>query len=107
MSEPISLDLLIHSATLYPCVTGGTFGTAVSLINVRFRSVRQNAMTSLGEMKSDLFTMVFDCANSGPSGTTFKNKDKIVFGAFTLYVRKVTQSDGDTVGSHHFELSLV
>jgi hypothetical protein len=106
MSRPISPALLIHSATFYSYLgTPGSFGAAVSLVGVRFRSVRQNAMTSLGDMKSDLFTMLFDCANSGPAGTTFKPKDKIVYGSFTLYVRKVTQGDGSA--AHHYELSLV
>lgn len=111
LSSPVSLGLLIHSATLYP-YTGTvnsvkTYGAAVNLTQVRFTSVKQDAMTSLGEMKNDKFKMTFDSANSAPSGTLFKVNDKIVYGTSTLAVRAVTTSYSSDLDPHHQEVSLV
>lgn len=111
MSNPISLTILTHSATLYPYTNTvnsvKTYGTAVNLTQVRVRSVKQNAMTSLGEMKNDKFLLTYDCVNSLPLATTFKAQDKIVYGASTLAVRAVTTATGDGDTPHHYEVSLV
>ena len=111
MSSAIPRRLLVHSASLYP-YTGTvnsvkTYGASVAMKFVRFEPVKQNAMTSLGEMKNDTFVMVFDCRNSTPVGTTFKTNDKIVFGTSTLAVRKVASGVDDTSSAHHLEVSLV
>lgn len=111
MSSAIPRRLLVHSASLYP-YTGTvnsvkTYGALVALKFVRFEPVKQNAMTSLGEMKNDTFVMVFDCRNSTPVGATFKANDKIVFGSTTLAVRKVASGIDDTANVHHYEVNLV
>jgi len=107
----ISKSILSESATLYP-YTGTvnsvkTYSATVSLANVRFVSIRQNAMTSLGDMKNDKYKMFFDCVNSAPSGMTFKKDDKIVYGSLTLYVRAVENPKALGTAVHHWEVSLV
>lgn len=107
----ISKGILSESATLYPYTgtvnSGKTYSATVSLTNVRFVSIRQNAMTSLGDMKNDKYKMYFDCANSAPIGTTFKKDDKIVFGSLTMFVRAVENPKGMGTAVHHWEVSLV
>ncbi len=111
MSSPIPRRLLVHSATLNPYAgtvnSVKTYGAAMALKFVRFEPVKQNAMTSLGEMKSDRFVMVYDCKNSTPSRTTFKANDKITFGNYVMAVRKVADGIDDTPNVHHFEVNLV
>ena len=113
MIPPIPRAILNQSATLYPFVstsTGGvkTYGTMVSLTNIAMFPAKQNAMTSLGEMKYDLYLMVFDIANSIPAAISFKVKDKIVYGSQNLEVRKATpQPDLTTGQAHHWELNIV
>lgn len=111
MSSPIPRRLLVHSASLYPYAgtvnSVKTSGEPVGLKFVRFEPVKQNAMTSLGDMKNDSFVMVFDCRNSSPPGTTFKADDKIVFGRSTMAVRKVASGVDDTSSAHHYEVNLV
>jgi len=111
MSNPIPRRLLVHSGTLAPYAgtvnSIKTYGTAVALSFVRFEPVKQNAMTSLGEMKSDRFIMFFDCKNSLPAGTVPAIGDKITFGALVLFARKVTPCYGSAAAVHHFEVSCV
>jgi len=113
MIPAIPRAVLNQAATLYPFVSTSagnvkTYGTAVSLSSIAMFPAKQNAMTSLGEMKNDLYFMVFDSANSLPAGTTFKMKDKIVFGSVNLEVRKATPQPDLTTGlTHHWELNLV
>lgn len=112
MSSAIPRRLLAHSATLhrYDKTVNSVktyFSPAIDLKFVRFEPVKQNAMTSLGEMKNDTFVMVFDCRNSTPVGTTLKTNDKIVFGSITLAVRKVASGVDDTSAVHHYEVNLV
>ena len=113
MIPPIPRAILNQAATLYPFVstsTGGvkTYGTTVSLSNIAMFPAKQNAMTSLGEMKNDLYLMVFDVVNSLPAATSFKVKDKIVYGSQNLEVRKATPQPDLTTGlTHHWELNLV
>lgn len=111
MSNPIPRRLLIHSGSLAP-YTGTvnsvkTYGTVATLSFVRFEPVKQNAMTSLGDMKNDRFVMFFDCQNSLPAGTVPAINDKITFGAIILSVRKVTPCYGNTPAVHHYEVSCV
>ncbi len=113
MIPPIPRAIMNQSATLYPFVStsaGGvkTYGTAVALSSIAMMPAKQNAMTSLGEMKDDLYLMVFDSVNSLPAGTTFKKKDKIVYGSENLEVRKVVPQPDLTTGlTHHWEMNLV
>ena len=113
MIPPIPRGILNQAATLYPfsSTTSGNikvYGTTVSLSCIAMFPAKQNAMTSLGEMKNDLYLMVFDVANSLPAGTSFKVKDKIVYGSQNLEVRKATpQPDLTTGQTHHWELNLV
>lgn len=111
MSNPIPRRLLIHSGTLAP-YTGTvnslkTYGAAVTLEHVRFDPVKQNAMTSLGDMKNDRFTLFFDCVNSRPAGTVPAVGDKITFGTLALFARKVTPCYGSTPEVHHYEVACV
>jgi len=110
VSNPIPRRLLIHSATLAPYVSPGppvVYGTAVTLTHVRLEPVKQNAMTSLGDMKNDRFLLFFDCKNSLPVGRTFSMKDRITFGGQALSVRKVTPCYGDDSTVHHYEVNCV
>ena len=113
MIPPIPRGILNQAATLYPFVstTSGNvkvYGTTASLSNIAMFPAKQNAMTSLGEMKNDLYVMYFDAANSLPAATTFKVKDKIVYNSQNLEVRKATpQPDLTTGQTHHWELNLV
>lgn len=110
MSNPIPRRLLIHSGTLVPYVSPGppvVYGTGVTLSKVRFEPVKQNAMTSLGDMKADRFILFFDCVNSFPKGQAFAMKDKITFGSIALSVRKVTPCYGDSGAVHHYEVNCV
>lgn len=111
MSNPIPRRLLVHSGTLAPYTgtanSAKTYGTTVTLKNVRFEPVKQNAMTSLGEMKNDRFLMFFDCKSSLPAGTVPAVNDKLTFGAIVLLARKVTPCYGNTPEVHHYEVSCV
>lgn len=111
MSAPTPRRMLPHSGTLAP-YTGTvnsikTYGAAVALSFVRFEPVKQNAMTSLGEMKSDRFVLFYDCKNSQPGGLIPAMNDKITFGALTLSARKVTPCYGSTAAVHHYEVNCV
>lgn len=111
MSKAIPVRLLPHNATLEPYL--GTvnslpnYGPAVTLLHVRFEPVKQNAMTSLGDMKNDRFLLIFDCLNSLPAGTVFAIKDRITFNGATLSARKVTPCYGDSAAVHHYEVNCV
>lgn len=110
MSNPIPRRLLIHSAALAPYVSPGppvSYGTSLTLTHIRMEPVKQNAMTSLGDMKADRFVLFFDCKNSGPAGQTFAMKDKITFGSQILSVRKVTPCYGKDATVHHYEVNCV
>jgi len=111
MSNPIPRRLLVHSGTLTPYAgmvnSVKTYGAAVALTFVRFEPVKQNAMTSLGDMKADRFTMFFDCVNSRPAGTVPAVGDKIKFGTIELSARKVTPCYGSTPEVHHYEVACV
>lgn len=112
MSSAIPRRLLVHSASLrrYDKTVASVktfFTPAIDLKFVRFEPVKQNAMTSLGEMKNDRFVMVYDCRNSTPVGTTFKFNDEITWGTFVLVVRKVSTGIDDTANPHHLEVSIV
>ena len=111
MSSPIPRHLLHHTATLQPFAatvnSNPSFGTSANLDYVRFEPVKQNAMTSLGDMKADRFVMFFDCHTSKPKGTVPAVKDKITFGGVALTVRKVTPCYGSNGSVHHYEVSCV
>jgi len=112
MSKPIPRSLLKHTGTLAHYLgtvnTVKTYTTpAASLAFVRFEPVKQNAMTSLGEMKSDRFVMFYDCTNSTPVGVIPAINDKITFGSETLIARKVTPCYGDRATVHHYEVACV
>jgi hypothetical protein len=81
------------------------YGTSVALSRVRFEPIKQNAMTSLGDMRNDKFLLFFDCRNSLPLGRTFAIKDKITFGSQVLSVRAVTPCYGDASTVHHYEVN--
>lgn len=112
MSNPIPRQLLSHSAVLYP-YTGTTngadqFGAAVNLTHIYVESVKQNAMTSLGDMKNDTFRVWFDRVNSEPAGQTFKTKDKIIYSGITCRIRKaqpIKPATSDLL--HHWEINLI
>lgn len=111
MSSPIPRRLLPHSASFasYAGTVGSvkTYSTAVDMSFVRFESAKQNAMTSLGEMKSDRYLLFIDCVNSRPLGIVPKVLDKVVFSGATLAARKVTACYGDNAEVHHYEVNLV
>lgn len=111
MSSPIHRRLLPHKAS-YAAYTGTsgsvkTYATAVDMSFVRFESAKQNAMTSLGEMKNDRYLLYIDCINSRPLGLVPKMLDKVVFSGATLSARKVTACYGDSAEVHHYEVNLV
>lgn len=111
MSSPIPRRLLPHKAS-YAAYAGTvnsvkTYSTAVDLSFVRFESVKQNAMTSLGDMKNDRYLLIIDCINSRPLGVFPKALDKVAFDGATLTVRKVTACYGDGAAVHHYEVNLV
>lgn len=111
MSKAIPVRLLPHSATLESYL--GTvnslpnYSPPVTLLHVRFEPVKQNAMTSLGDMKNDRFLLYFDCVNSLPAGTAIAIKDRITFNGVALSARKVTPLYGDSAAVHHFEVNCV
>lgn len=111
MSAPIPRRLLIHAGLLEAfdktVNSAPTFKPPVTLTNVRFDPVKQNAMTSLGDMKADRFVMFLDCVNSTPQGTVPAVKDRITFGANVLTVRKVTPCYASSPNVHHYEVSCV
>jgi hypothetical protein len=110
MSNPIPRHLLIHSAALAPYVSPGppvAYGTSVNLVHVRFEPIKQNAFTSLGEMKDDRFLLFFDCVNSLPAGQAFAKKDKITYDGLALSVRIVTPCYGNSASVHHYEVRCV
>jgi len=113
MSEPISLDVLVHSATHYARTGEDSFGnptwseTSNDLTRVRVSRAKQTLVTSLGEAKSDKLTLIYDCVNSLPAGIAFGERDKIVYGAQTFYVREVYDPSGDASTPHHYRLALV
>lgn len=108
MSRPIPRRLLVHSATLEPYAgtvkSVRTYGTAVELSRVRVDPVRRNAMTSLGDAKSDAYVLFFDAVNSLPAGTEFHVNDRITFRGESLSVREVAQLSGDSAAVHHWEV---
>ena len=113
MIPPIPRAVLNQTATLYPFTTTNAAGVksysaTVALSSIAMFPAKQNAMTSLGEMKNDLYLMVFDSVNSLPAGTTFKLKDKIVYGSVNLEVRKASPIVDLTTGqTHHWEMNLI
>lgn len=113
MSEPISLEMLVHGAALYTWTGEDTFGnptwssTATNLTRVRVSRAKQTILTALGEAKSDRLILNFDCVNSLPVGTTFKERDKIVYGGSTYFVREISDPSGDVSTPHHYRLALV
>ena len=113
MSQPISLALLVHSAELYSCTGENQYGqpswssTKVELTKIRVSSTKHMTLTALGEAKNDLFVLTFDCTNSLPFGTTFNERDKIVYNGKTYFVREVNAPSGDSSGVHHYRLALV
>ena len=111
MSSPIPRRLLPHKAS-YAAYAGTvnsvkTYATAVDLSFVRFEPAKQNAMTSLGEMKNDRYLLFIDAINSRPLGLVPKMLDKVVFSGATLSARKVTACYGDSAEVHHYEVNLV
>jgi hypothetical protein len=113
MSEPISLDVLVHSAALYAKTGEDSFGnptwsaTAVNLTRVRVSRAKQTLVSSLGEAKSDKLTLIYDCVNSLPVGTNFAERDKIVYGGQTFFIREVYDPSGDASTPHHYRCALV
>lgn len=113
MSEPISVGLLVHSATLYARTADDAYGkptwssTAVNLTRVRVTHAKQTLATSLGEAKNDKLVLIYDCVNSLPAGTTFGERDKIVYGGMSYIVREVSDPSGDASTPHHYRLALV
>ena len=113
MSQPISPALLVHSATLYSRTGDDDYGnpawsaTAVSLTRVRLTRAKQTIAGALGEASKDRLVLIFDCTNSLPVGTTFKARDKIVYGGETFLVRDVYDPSGDSTAAHHYRVALV
>ena len=113
MSQPISPALLVHSADLYSCSGENQFGqpswsaTKIELEKIRVSSTKRMTLTALGEAKNDLFVLTFDCTNSLPFGTTFNERDKIVYNGKTYFVREVNAPSGDSSSVHHYRLALV
>jgi hypothetical protein len=112
MSKPIPVSLLRNTGTLetYIKTVNGLAQyapVATTLTRVRFQPVKQNAMTALGDMKNDRFTLFIDCVNSLPKGTVPAKKDRITFGNMALIVRDVIPQYGDDAGVHHYEVACV
>lgn len=113
MSEPISLDVLVHSATHYQKNGEDSFGnptwstTPNSLSRIRVSVVKQTILTSLGEAKNDKLTLIYDCTNSLPKGVTFGERDKITYDGHDYIVREVIGPSGDASAPHHYRLALV
>ena len=113
MSEPISLDVLVHSATHYAKTGEDSFGnptwseTSNDLTRVRVSFTKRVLLTSLGEAKNDIATLTYDCTNSLPVGVTFGERDKIVHKGATYYVREISPPSGDADAAHHYRLALV
>ena len=111
MVKAIPVRLLPHSGTYEPYTgTVGsvkTYGALVTMYRVRFEPVKQNAMTSLGDMKNDRFLLIYDCHNSQPEALTFKANDRIVYAGITLSVRKATSFFADSGEVHHYEVNCV
>lgn len=111
MSEPISEGLLVHTATLTP--SGGEddygvpiAGTPITLTKIRVSRVRFNPVNTLGESKDDKLTLIFDTVYSQPSGTTFKEGDKVTFMGVDYFVRECSFPSGDSAGVHHYRVAL-
>lgn len=110
MSRQIPRNLLPHTGKYAPyngtVSSVKTYGTEVDLLYVRFEPVKQNAMTSLGEMKNDSFIMFYDPVNSSPSIVP-KINDKITAFGVARVVRKVTTLFTQSSTVHHYEVNLV
>jgi hypothetical protein len=111
MSNPIPRRLLRDTATYTP-YTGTvhdvkTYGAAVALTFVRFEAVKQNAMTSLGDMKNDKINLFYDSKNSLPIGITFKANDIITSAGINYTVRKANPLKGTGSAIHHWEVACV
>jgi hypothetical protein len=112
MSEPISLDVLVHSADLYPksgedAFGNPTWGEKVELTRIRVSRSKQTLLTALGEAKNDKLVLIFDCTNSLPAGTAFGEGDKIVYNSGTYLACEVTDNSGDVAAAHHYRVALV
>jgi hypothetical protein len=111
MSAPIPRRLLPHSAKYKPYTgTVGSvkqYGTEVDLEHVRLEPVKQNAMTSLGDMKNDRVAVFYDCVNSRPAGLVFKTGDVITFDSVAYTVRKASPVYGMGQAVHHWEVACV
>lgn len=111
MSAPIPRRLLPHSAKYKP-YTGTVasvkqYGTEVDLVFVRVEPVKQNAMTSLGDMKNDRVNFFYDCVNSRPIGLVFRVNDIITFDGVAYSVRKASPVYGNGPAVHHWEVACV
>lgn len=111
MSAPIPVRLLPHSATYESYIktvnSCPTYEAGVTLLHVRFESVKQTAMTALGDMKNDRFTLYYDCRNSLPEGISFKKGDRITVGDMALSVRTAKPCYGREAAIHHWEVACV
>ena len=111
MSAPIPRRLLPDTGTYTPYAgtvnSKKTYGTALPMTYIRAEVVKQNAMTSLGDMKNDKITVFYDCVNSTPSGITFKADDKITVGGVDYTVRRAVTFKGLGAAIHHWEVACV
>lgn len=111
MSAPIPRRRLTDSVTYTPYTgTVGskkTYGTPVALAVVFFEFVKQNTMTSFGDMKNDKVALIYDCVNSTPTGIVFKTDDKINVGGVDYTVRKAVPFKGMGPALHHWEVACV
>ena len=110
--QPIPRAALKNTADFYS-YTGlnefnePSFATKVTLTYVHGQPVKKSSLTALGEQKDDSMLFFYDCANSLPTGVTFKELDKLVFGGQAYIVREATPQPNTLAGGdHHWELRL-
>lgn len=111
MSSPISESLLVHTATLNPKASEDDYGnpvagTPVTLTKVRVSRISYSPVTAMGESVNDRLTLIFDCINSLPAGTIFKEGDTVTYNSVTYKVREVGTPSGDESSIHHYRVVL-
>ena len=108
--RPISSQVLKCSATLkHPTGVDAygkkTFATT-ALSRVYVEAPKKNALTALGEDKSDTLVLYFDCRRSTPAGILFPKGDVIEYKGQDYTIRESVLLPNPDI-PHHWEVRLI